>query len=302
MSHKIGFIGTGTMGLPMAEHLASSGVAPWVFDIAKHSAQSALDKGARWASSPAEMAGQCDTIFLSLPGPNQVEQVVLGTGGLLQHMAQGSAIVDLSTNSVACVRKLEKACRARGVGFIDSPVSGGRSRAADGSLIFMVGGETELVEQLRPALELLSREIIHLGEVGCGTVAKLVNNQLYLCGEILFYESLALASKAGLDLERLSHMLNESGAGGMHSKLVQRVLEGNFDDNTFALGLAEKDVSLALQAGDSLGVPMRVTASAHERFREGLAAGWERENFWACIKLLEQQSGTTICKKEYCDE
>jgi len=298
MKRKTGFIGTGTMGLPMAQQLANAALEPLIHDLSKDRIAPLLDKGAIWCESLTELAQHCDTVFLSLPGPRQVEAVVAGSGGLLDKLARGSAIVDLSTSSVATARSMEKLCAAKGIGFLDSPVSGGEKRAADGSLILMVGGKEQTLEQVRPQLQLLSREILHLGGAGCGTVAKLINNQLYLCGEILFYEGLALASKAGLDLEQLVHILDESGAGGVHTKLAERVLAGRFDDNTFALALAEKDVSLSLQAGDSLGVPMGVTAAAHDIFREARDAGMGEKNFWAAVRIIEDKADTAICKQE----
>jgi len=226
MKRKTGFIGTGTMGLPMAQQLANAALEPLIHDLSKDRIAPLLDKGAIWCESLTELAQHCDTVFLSLPGPRQVEAVVAGSGGLLDKLARGSAIVDLSTSSVATARRMEKLCAAKGIGFLDSPVSGGEKRAADGSLILMVGGKEQTLEQVRPQLQLLSREILHLGGAGCGTVAKLINNQLYLCGEILCYEGLALASKAGLDLEQLVHIRDESGAGGVHTKLAERVLAG----------------------------------------------------------------------------
>jgi 3-hydroxyisobutyrate dehydrogenase-like beta-hydroxyacid dehydrogenase len=168
----------------------------------------------------------------------------------------------------------------------------------EGTLVLMIGGESAALELVRPVLEKISRSIFLLGASGAGTTAKLVHNQLYLCGQVLFFEGLVLAAKAGLDLSTLIEILNQSGAGGIHSKLAGRVLERRFDDQTFALALAEKDVALALEAGRSLEVPMPTTAAAHQLFVEAAAAGLRDKNFWAAIELVEKHANTSVSAKE----
>ncbi len=291
---KVGFIGTGTMGAPMAQRLVSAGLKPLIHDMNKTSAEHLIAEGGIWADSLEQIAKQAEIIFLSLPGPPQVESVISGPKGLIHSMKAGSIIVDLSTNSVSMVRKLANACSEKGIQFLDSPVSGGSKGSTEGSLVLMVGGDKNVLSRVRPILDILSRRIIHLGEVGSGTVAKLINNQLYLCGEVLFYEGLALASKAGLELSSLLEILDMSGAGGIHSKIAYRVIERRFDDNTFALDLAEKDVALSLEAGQTLQVPMPATEAAHKLFAEAKATGLGRKNFWSAIEIVEQRSNTRL--------
>lgn len=294
--HNLAYIGTGTMGKPMAARLFNAGFDPLIFDLNKSSAQDLIDQGARWADTLQDVSAEAKVVLLSLPGPPQVEAVVSGPNGLLNGLAPGSIIVDLSTNSVSMVRKLAALCADKGVAFIDSPVTGGLKGSSDGTLVLMLGGEAEVLTQVRPYLEELSREIVHLGAVGTGTATKLIHNQLYLCGEVLFYEGLALAAKTGIKQEALLNILNMSGAGGIHSKVAQRVIERRFDDNTFALALAEKDVALALEAGRALDVPMPATTAAHQLFIEGKAAGLSNKNFWSVIELVEQHANTQIGK------
>ena len=297
-STQVGFVGTGTMGAAMAARLLEMDEPLLIHDIDYESAAPLREQGARWAGTLPELAAECDVVLLSLPGPAQVESVVSGPDGLLPNLRSGSAVVDLSTNSVACVRQLADVCRAGEVSFLDSPVSGGAKGSRDGTLVLMVGGESATLDRVRPVLEKIARSIFHLGPAGAGTTAKLVHNQLYLCGQVLFFEGLVLAAKAELDLSTLIEILNQSGAGGIHSKLAARVLERRFDDQTFALALAEKDVALALEAGRSLEVPMPTTSAAHQLFVEAAAAGLHDKNFWAAIELVEDHARTRISSKE----
>jgi 3-hydroxyisobutyrate dehydrogenase len=291
---QAGLVGTGTMGAAMAARLLDLGESLRLHDAVPGSADTLLERGASWCPSVGELAAECDVVLLSLPGPAEVESVVLGPDGLLAHLRPGSIIVDLSTNAVATVRSLAEKCLAAGVHFLDSPVSGGSKGAREGTLVLMVGGEAEALEQARPLLEQMSRSIFHLGDSGAGTVAKLVNNQLYLCGQVIFFEGLVLAAKAGLDLPALCSILDQTGAGGVHSQLAERVFERRFDDPTFALALAEKDVALALEAGRSLHVAMPATAAAHQLFVEGAAAGLQQKNFWAAVELVEKRADARI--------
>jgi 3-hydroxyisobutyrate dehydrogenase len=274
----------------MAARLVAAGHPVSVHDARREACSELLRGGASWADSLGSLAAAVDVALLSLPGPPQVEAVVGGSEGLLAGMAAGSCIVDLSTNALATVRELAASCAERGIDYLDCPVSGGMQGAAAGTLVLMVGGEAGALERVRPILQALSREIIHFGPSGAGTVAKLINNQLYLAGEVLFYEGLVLGAKAGLDIPALLEMLEATGVGGVHTRLAPRLLDRNFDDRTFALALAEKDVGLALAAGRSLGVPMPTTAAAHRLFAEASVEGPADRNFWIAFELLERRA------------
>lgn len=291
---RVGFVGTGTMGAPMVERLLDRELTLWIHDVDPASAESLRARGAHWARSLEDLATRCNVVLLSLPGPAQVRSVVSGPAGLLSKLDAGSVIVDLSTNSVETARDLADACQPRDVCFLDSPVSGGMKGAREGTLVLMIGGSAAALEQVRPVLEQISRSIFHLGPAGSGSVAKLVNNQLYLCGQVLFFEGLVLAAKAGLDLSALIEILNQTGSGGVHSRLADRIFERRFDDRTFTLALAEKDLALALEAGRSLEVPMPATAASHQLFVEAAAAGLRDKNFWAAVERVEQHANTRV--------
>ena len=290
----IGFVGLGTMGSAMANRLLDRGRELVVHDRVSSLEDPLVERGARRASSLGAIAEACETVLLSLPGPQQITAVVEAEDGLLAKMPTGGTIVDLSTNSVECARRLSSSCERRGVGFLDAPVSGGSKGSRDGTLVLMVGGDEETVDRVRPVLADLSRQIFLLGGPGCGAATKLVHNQLYLCGEVLFFEALILAAKAGISATSLCEILELSGAGGVHARLVSRVLERRFDDRTFTLGLAEKDVALAIDAGRSLGTPLEATEAAHRLFADGLEEGWGDKNFWSVIELLERRADVEI--------
>lgn len=295
---RVGFVGLGTMGAAMANRLLEQGTPLTIHDVFAEAGTALIDKGARWATSLAELARESDIVLLSLPGPPEVTSVVAGPEGLLENLDAGAIVVDLSTNSIETARKLAAAAHRREIEFIDSPVSGGSAGASQGTLVLMVGGTTTAVERARPLLSKLSRKLFHLGESGAGTIAKLVNNQLYLCGEMIFFEGLVLAAKAGLEPESLCEILDLTGAGGVHSRLAPRVLERRYDDRTFTLGLAEKDLALTLEASRTLGVPMPTTTAAHELFAEALARGLRDKNFWAAIEVVEQHANVRVTQDD----
>ena len=147
---------------------------------------------------------------------------------------------------------------------------------------------------MRPILERLSRSILHFGANGAGSAAKLVHNQFYICSEVLFFEALVLAEKAGLEAPELVDLLSSTGAGGVHAQLADRVLERRFDDGSFSLALAEKDVALALEAARDLEVPTPASAAAHDLLAEARERGRGAENFWAAIEVLEERAGVRI--------
>lgn len=298
---RLGFVGLGRMGGAMAAHLQETGCALAIHDRAPETGSALVEAGAHWHDSPAGVAGEASQVLLSLPGPPEVEAVLRGERGLLAALRPGAAIVDLSTNSVAGVRALAAECRAAGIDFLDAPVSGGIRGAREGTLVLMVGGRAGALEAVRPTLERLSRSILHFGESGAGSAAKLAHNQFYLCAEVLFFEALVLAEKAGIAAPDLVDLLDSTGAGGVHARLADRVLERRFDDGSFALALAEKDVALALETARALGVPTPTTEAAHGLLAEARARGRGDENFWAAVEILEERAGVRLSTRRAAD-
>ncbi len=288
-----GFIGTGTIGAPMAGRLLEGGYSLMVCDRAPEAVAAMAAQGAQVAADAGAVAAVCATVFLSLPGPQQVEAVVLGEGGLLSSAGALRTIVDLSTNDLALNRRLAAVAAEHGVDYLDAPVSGGAVAARKGALTVMVGGDAAAFERVRPLIACFGEHVHHLGPAGAGTLTKLVNNQLFLCASVLLQEAFLMGAASGMTPDELLPVLETSSAGAYvaHARML---LSQRYDLGVFALGIAEKDIALALAAGEAAGVAMPATAAAHGVYREALAQGLGDADFFATLKVLEERAGSTL--------
>ncbi len=291
---RIGFIGLGHMGGPMAANLAKPGRTLVVHDVRRESADDVLRAGATWADSATVVARASDVIFLSLPGPREVEQVVAGPDGIFAGAAAGTTIVDLSTNAPSVVRRLAGEAARRSLGFLDAPVSGGVRGARKGTLAVMVGGDVATFERLRPLLQSIGEKIFHLGPVGAGNVAKLVNNTLCFLNMLGTSEALVLGAKAGIDLATLQEVVRAgSGASLMWDYGSRAILDDRLPP-AFTTALAAKDIELATALAEELGVPFALGQRVEEllvAYRDG---GFAAEDVLATVKSLEQQAGVIV--------
>lgn len=291
---RVGFIGLGAMGNPMAANLLQAGHHLTVHDLRPEGAQNLLDGGASWAASPAEVASASDVTFLSLPTPADVDEVVCRSDGVLAGAQPGSTIFDLSTNSPTVVRSLAERAAEQGVAFLDAPVSGGVAGARKGALALMVGGDQETFERHRHVLDVLGNRVFHLGDVGAGSVAKLVNNMLFFHGLLGTVEALVLAGKAGVDLGALRDVVQaSSGASFIWDYGTKAILKDRLSPN-FALGLAAKDADLAVALADELGVPAPSGRSIRDLLAGYRDAGLAAEDVLAIVKALEADAGVTV--------
>ena len=291
---KIGFIGIGNMGGPMAANLAKPGRSMTVHDVRREAAADLLAAGAAWAATPAEVARASEVVFLSLPGPREGEAVVEGADGVFAGLAAGSAIVDLSTNSPTVVRRLAEEATKRSLGFLDAPVSGGIRGARKGTLAVMVGGDTGTFVRHRPLFESIGDKVFHVGDVGTGNVAKLVNNTLCFLNMLGTAEALVLGAKAGIDLGMLREVVKAgSGASLMWDWGSRAILDGRLPP-TFTTTLAAKDIDLATTLAAELGVPF----SLGDRVKELLVAyrdgGFATEDVLATVKSVEERAGIVV--------
>jgi 3-hydroxyisobutyrate dehydrogenase-like beta-hydroxyacid dehydrogenase len=197
---KIGFIGIGQMGRHMARHILEAGYELVVYDIVKECAAELLKKGAGWGDSPAEVASDCRMVFASLPTPQHVEEVVNGANGLRKGWQKGDIFVDMSTNSPTVIRRIAQEAATLEVAVLDAPVSGGTTGADKGTLAIMVGGDAAALEKARPVLSTMAKKIFPVGDVGCGNIAKLVNNMIALTTNAITAEGFVLGVKAGITL------------------------------------------------------------------------------------------------------
>ena len=297
---RIGFIGLGTMGGPMALNLIQAGYSLVVNDMNPAASAEHREQGARWAESPAKVAEQCDVIFSSLPGPREVEMVCTGTDGLIDTIRAGAFYIDLSTNSPKVARQMAEKISGQGAFFFDAPVSGGPMGASAGTLAIMVGGDQKAFEQVRPFLEEVGRDINYVGDVGAGSVAKLVHNAITMTTRIAVQQGMVLATKAGVEPRVMLNVLRDAAFGRqllLTNHIPELVFQGDFDHPRFSLGLSHKDVSLALELAKDTGAPMPMAQMALEEIVEGIERGWADRDNLVTFLLAEERAGVEVRDK-----
>jgi 3-hydroxyisobutyrate dehydrogenase len=287
---KVGFIGTGHMGNPMARNLIAAGHSLVVHDAFPRACENLIELGATWADSPKAVAEQSEVVFTSLPGPKQIDEVVLGDNGVLAGAAPGLIHVDVSSNSISAVKRLAQMCAAKGVGFLDAPVSGGTRGAEAGTLAVMVGGDPRTFEQVKPLLDVIGGNVFHLGENGTGTMLKLTNNILALGATVLLQEVVTLGTKAGIPLETM-HRVWSAGSGAGQAAAMPRVFNKEFDNPFFSLELSAKDIGLCLEAARDLQVPMTVGSAIDQVFRRSLVRGYGNKSWFGTLLTIEDEAG-----------
>lgn len=291
---KVGFIGTGNMGRRMVKNLLLGGHDVFVYDILPEAAQSSLAAGAIWAEGPAAVAAQCRVVMASLPGPADVEIVMMGGNGVLASAQPVDIFVDLSTNSLSMVRQLCAASKEKGVAFLDAPVSGGTVGAEKGTLAIMIGGDETAFEAVREPLSSIGKNLFFLGPIGCGTITKLMNNMIGLTSTAVVGEAMVLGVKAGMDARKMWEVIMAStGRCVALENLPQTILAGNFEPG-FMVDLGTKDMNLAVSLGREMQVPVPVAAAALQRYVEGQASGLGREACPSIVKLLENLAGVEV--------
>lgn len=281
---KVGFIGLGAMGRPMALHLQRAGHELFVW--ARRPAQAA-DLPATLCATPAELGRCCEVVFTIITSSTDVEGVALGENSLSDGMAPGSVLVDCSTIAPEMARQFAARLGERGIHFLDAPVSGGAQGAIDATLAIMVGGEAAVLEKVRPLLACLGKRIVHIGPNGAGQVAKACN-QIIMVGAIeAVAEALRLASAAGVDPAKVRQAL----AGGSAASRVLDVMGEKMVQRDFAAGiearLHHKDFGLILEAARQSGVPMPLTAAIGQQLNALMAQGWGRDDTASLLRALE---------------
>jgi len=292
---KLGYIGTGNMGNPMAVNMIKAGHQLTVHDLRRESATNLLEMGAQWADSPKDAVTGNEIVFTSLPGPRDVEAVALGENGVLEGADPNTIYVDLSTNSPTMIRSIHQTCAAKGVAVLDAPVSGGVYGAADGTLAVMVGGDPQVFERVRPALDAIGTHVVYCGPIGSGAVCKICNNLLSMGTGVLLAEALTLGVKAGVDLGILADVISNSSGGckRLSDKFPRFLFQGNFEPG-FATALAAKDVRLATDLGREYGIPMELSNLIDQRHVEAMLRGWGAEDSDAVARIQEEKAGVQL--------
>jgi 3-hydroxyisobutyrate dehydrogenase-like beta-hydroxyacid dehydrogenase len=290
---RVGFIGLGLMGGSMALNARAGGHELIVHDVRRDAAAPHLKAGASWAAGAREVAEAAEIVFTSLPGPREVEAVA---EGLIAGMRQGTPWFDLSTNSPTVVRRLHARFAAKGIAMLDAPVSGGPRGAKSGKLALWVGGERAVFDQFRAVLDAIGDQVLYIGPIGAGSVAKLVHNCAGYAIQAALAEVFTLGVKAGVDPLALWAAVRQGSLGRQRTfdRLGRQFLQGVFDPPEFALKLAHKDVSLATELGRELGVPMRIANLTYAEMTEALNRGWSERDSRSPMLLQEERAGVEI--------
>jgi 2-hydroxy-3-oxopropionate reductase len=291
MAEKVGFIGLGIMGRPMAKNLMEAGYGLTLHNRTKGKAEDLASEGATVASSPREVAESASVVITMLPDSPDVREVFLGEDGLLEGAGEGTLLVDMSTILPVVTEELAAAAREKGASMLDAPVSGGDLGAQQGTLSIMVGGEKEDFERARPLFEVMGKTITHVGPSGAGQVVKACNQIVVALTIEAVSEALVLGSRGGVAPEKILDVLS----GGLAGNKVMEVKREKFLSHRFDPGfrseLHHKDLGIALAAGREYGVALPVTAVVDQMLLTMRKKGWGGEDHSALLKVIEDLSG-----------
>ena len=291
---QIGFVGLGIMGKPMSKNLLKAGYSLVVFDIAPGPVAELTQAGAAQGATCADTASQADIVIAMLPDGPEVERAILGDGGVLEGARRGSVIVDMSSISPMVSQKVAAACEAKGVDFVDAPVSGGEPKAIDGTLAIMAGGKPEIFERVLPILRKMGGSVTLTGAVGAGNVTKLANQIMVACNIAAMGEALVLATRAGLDPEVVFNAVKGGLAGSavLNAK-APMAIDRNFKPG-FRISLHEKDLRNALLAAESMKVSLPFTSLAQQILIALMNDGKGNLDHSAIVTFIERMAGTEI--------
>ena len=308
---RVGFIGIGNIGKPMAEQVVRAGHELVVHDLNRDAAESLVAEGAVWAESPSEVAAECDVVCTCLPGPNEVEPLVLSGGGIAASIRPGSVYVDHTTNAPSLVRRISDLLATKGVDTLDAPVSGGMEGARTRDLVMLVGGDAAVVEKVRPVLDSMAKTVMHVGDVGAGCVCKhearhragargsagcVAHNCAGFSINLAMVECMTLAVKAGVDPTTLVNVFQQAAIGrsfDLQVRLPATLFQGDFEPR-FALKVANKDMRLAIELAQSLGIPMKLAEASAEQMSEAMTRGLGDRDSSVFLTLQEERAGAKI--------
>jgi 3-hydroxyisobutyrate dehydrogenase-like beta-hydroxyacid dehydrogenase len=287
---KLAFVGLGQMGRHMALNLLKSGAELVAINRRPEPFAELEAKGAR-ATTEIAAAAAADIIFLCLPGTEAVRDVLLGEQGIASRLRPGSIVVDTSTITYSATLEIARALEERGIAFLDAPISGMEARARDGTLTIMCGGSARTLEAVRPYLNYMGNNILHMGEVGSGQLTKLINQVLFDINAAALAEILPMAVKMGLGPEKVGSVVN-SGTGRSYASefFIPRILQDNFADG-YAMRNAYKDLVSAAELGAARGIPMPVLAAATATYQMALLQGHGDKDKGGMIRLFEDLLG-----------
>jgi len=298
---RIGFVGLGVMGAPMAGHLLAAGYALTVHDLRGDALRGFVD--AHPAAAPAgdayEVAARSDVVITMLPNGREVERVALGERGLVDALAPGALLLDTSSSEPWLTRRTAQALAARGIAMVDAPVSGAQAGAQRAQLVFMIGGEPAPVERAMPILRCMGRAFFHLGPSGAGHSMKCINNLITALTFLATAEGLVIGARSGLDPAAMNAVLNESTGMSWvtQNHVAQRILSRRFDD-PFKLELMVKDIDIALQLAREAGLPLPASALGAQLWRTALSESAADSNVSELFRWVERHTDTEIAPRD----
>jgi len=293
---KIGFIGVGNIGAPIAGQLLNAGHDLTVNDLRREAASVLLAAGAAWADTPAEIAAGCDVVATCLPGPKEMEAVCLGQRGLVEHLKPGALYIDHTTNAPALVRRVHALLAAKDVAMLDAPVSGGMEGAQTRDLLVMAGGDAAAFARARPLLDRIAKRVMHTGGIGTGSIAKIMHNSATFTLDLVMAECWTTGVKAGIDPAVLVEVFSTAALGNMMNlkvRLPATYFRGDFGPR-FSLALARKDLGLALDLARETGTPMRLAAICEAEMIEAVERGWADRDASIFLTLQEERAGVEV--------
>lgn len=298
MALRVGFIGLGAMGGPMARNVIKAGFAVTVWARRPEAAVAWRDAGALWADAPAELASASDVVVLSVTNSPDVQELVTGSNGILPGAHTGLTIVDTSTIAPAVSRSLAEKAAEQGVLMLDAPVSGGTMGAEAGTLTIMAAGDRAGYDHALPVLQAMGKNIFHVGPAGAGQVIKLVNNVLVGIIAAATAEAFVLGAKAGADVQTMADVVGASAGASwqLANQFPIRAFNGSFQPG-FMTDLLHKDLGLALDLGEEQQAPLLLTALARQLYGVSHAVGYGRDDYTSILRVLENMASVEVRTK-----
>lgn len=288
---KIGFIGLGTMGAPMASNLLREGFHVTVYNRTASKCEPLEQEGAKTASTPQAAAEGKDVIITMISNDDSIREVYYGQYGILNTLKPGTVVIDSSTISPGLVHEIAAAVEEKGSHFLDAPVTGSKPGAIEGTLVFMVGGSAEAIDANRDIFDTLGKRLLHMGDNGSGAAAKLAHNAMVGIHNVALAEGFAIAVKSGVPADKFLELVQNGSAGSKQAELKGRKIIENDFSNQFSLALMLKDLKLATSLSDSTGVPSPMLGLAKSLFQAGYNQGYGEEDLSAVVKCYEEWIG-----------
>ena len=291
MTVSVGFIGLGNMGNPMAANVQKNGFALTVFDKNEQAMANLVQSGAKAAASARAVVEQCEVLLTCVPGSPESEDLYLGTGGLIEAAKSGNVLVDMSSVLPSTPRKIEPRANARGVQFLEAPVSGGVTGARAATLAIMTGGDAAVLERVRPILRAIGPNIYHVGPVGTGNTVKAINNMMSSVNTLAMMEGLVLGMKAGIDMQKIYEIVKDSsGNSNALARVPRALIPRNFEPG-FKVQLMNKDLDTFTTIAKELHVPVSFANVAQRYQQAALAADLGEKDTSVVFTLIERLAG-----------